>query len=90
MRIGCGIVSRTVTMIVFVLAWLAALRMGVDMARLIEAFRLERHYNGGVDMMCECTSYDTCEKALLYYGATDVPGVYYKINKVWKVVDDEE
>lgn len=60
------------------------------MAKLIEAFRLERHYNGGVDMMCECTSYDTCQKALLYYGAADVPGVYYKINKVWKVVDDEE
>ena len=60
------------------------------MAKLIEEFRLERHYKGGVDMMCECTSYDTCQKALLYYGATDVPGVYYKISKVWKVVDDEE
>lgn len=87
--IGYGIASRTVTMIVSARASLAALRIGADMAKLIEAFRLERHYNGGVDTMCECTSYDTCEKALLYYGATDVPGVYYKINKVWKVVDDD-
>lgn len=60
------------------------------MAKLIECFRVERMYNGGTDVMCECMSYRIAEAALYYYGASDVPGCMYRIAKYFKVVDDEE
>lgn len=59
------------------------------MAKLIECFRVERIYSGGVDVMCECMSYSVAEKALRYYGVADVPGCLYRIAKYFKVVDDD-
>lgn len=51
-------------------------------------YRLIRHYQGGEEIMCEASSYETAQKALYYYAHSDLPSVYFTIERIYKVVDE--
>ena len=60
------------------------------MTKLIECFRVERLCKNVIEIMCECSSYDVAQNALMFYAYGDADGVMYHITKYFKVVNDEE
>lgn len=50
-------------------------------------YRLIRHYRGGNEIMCEASSYEIAQKALYYYADSDLAGVYFTIERIYKVVE---
>lgn len=60
----------------------------MDDKQIIECYELVRHRaDGGMEDMAECNDYDTALKALRFYAMADRNGVYYQIERRYKVVE---
>lgn len=54
---------------------------------IVQSFDVLRYYGDGqCECMAECSSHAQAVKAINYYGMAEKPGVYYRIELRYKVV----